>query len=63
MLNVFSDLCFPMESLTLVSVGVEDLLPKVPFQAVWYGKLLPAKLECLTQVVNRVIKKQPEGWE
>lgn len=27
-----------------VRVGVEDLLPKLPVQGPWYGKLLPAKL-------------------
>lgn len=37
--------------------------PKVAIQGPWYGELLPAKLEWLTQVVSRVVKKQLEGWE
>uniref|UniRef100_A0A803VT81 mitogen-activated protein kinase kinase kinase n=1 Tax=Ficedula albicollis TaxID=59894 RepID=A0A803VT81_FICAL len=32
-------------------------------QGLWYGKLLPAKLEWLTQVVSREVKKQLKGWE
>lgn len=51
-----------MEPCTLFSVGVEDL-PKLPIQGPWYGELLPTKLEWLTEVVSRVVKKQLEGWE